>query len=222
VGQDIGATFQNPTNPKADWGNCSFDRRDIFNLSLVAQSPHFNARPTQLILGNWNGSGILTASSGPYTNVIDGSDNSLIGLGGVPGTGGTGNDRPNLVGNPFKPGVLPGNPSCNGPAKVKVSNHWFNPCAFVDAPAGTFGALGRDYLLGPGVWNFDSAVWRTFPITERFKLDFRVEGFNVFNHPQWGLPGTTLSTTSSLSVISTTSTGVNNNRILQAALKVTF
>jgi hypothetical protein len=53
-------------------------------------------------------------------------------------------------------------------------------------------------------------------------MDFRVEGFNVFNHPQWGLPAATVGTTSSLGVISTTSTGQNNQRILQAALKVTF
>jgi hypothetical protein len=219
VGQDITANFQNPANPKGDWGNCSFDRRHIFNLSLVTQTPHFSSEWTQRILGNWNGSGIFTASSGGWANVITGSDVSLIGLGGVPGSGGAGNDRPNQVGDPFATGTIAG---CSGPSQVKTTIHWFNTCAFQKQAAGTFGNTSRNSLLGPGSWNFDAAIWRTFPLTERFKLDFRFEGFNVFNHPQFGLPNVNLGTTTTFGLINTTSTGVNNQRIGQAALKLNF
>jgi hypothetical protein len=222
LGQDIAASFQNPANPKADWANCIFDRRSIFNLSLVAQSPHFESVWPQRIVGNWTASGIFTASTGPYANVTNGSDVSLIGLGGIPGTGGTGNDRPNTVGNPFVAGTVAANPTCVAPAKVKTSNHWFNPCAFELQPAATFGDTARNSLLGPGGWNFDTAIWRTFSLTERFKLDLRGEAFNVFNHAQFGLPGTILTTTSSLGLITITSTGVNNQRIMQVAAKITF
>jgi hypothetical protein len=105
---------------------------------------------------------------------------------------------------------------------VKTTIHWFNTCAFQKQASGTFGNTGRNSLLGPGVWNFDAAIWRTFPITERFKLDFRFEGFNVFNHPQFGLPNVNLGTTTTFGLINTTSTGANNQRIGQAALKINF
>jgi hypothetical protein len=218
VGQDIVPSFQNPSNPKADWGNCTFDRRHIFNLSLVGQSPHFKNSWMEQILGNWTASGILTASSGPYTTVTDGSDVSLIGQSGVPGSSSL-NDRPNQVGDPFTAGTVANNSTCTAPTQVKTAAHWFNNCAFVTQAKTTFGNSARGNLLGPSVWNFDTAVWRTFRLTERFKLDLRGEGFNVFNHPQLGAPGVSLSSSTTLGRITTTA---NNMRILQVAAKITF
>jgi len=218
VGQDISDNFQNPANPKADWGNCGSDRRQIFNLSLVVQSPKFSSHWMNAVLGNWNGSGIFTASTGAYSNVSDGSDVSLLGQRGVPGSGGF-TDRPNQVGNPFQAGNLAGNATCTGPTAVQTLAAWYNPCAFVKEPTGTFGNTGRNTLLGPGHWNFDTAVWRTFDMTERLKMDFRVEGFNVFNHPQFGNPIVSLASSSPLGFISSTS---NTMRIMQVALKLTF
>lgn len=218
IGQDIVPSFQNPANPKADWGNCSFDRRGIFNLSLVAQSPRFASSWAERIVGNWNGSGIFTASSGAYQTITDGTDISLIGQSGVPGSSSY-NDRPNQVGDPFIAGTVTNNSGCAAPAQVKTIAHWFNQCAYPVQPAGTFGNTARQSLIGPSVWNFDTAIWRTFPMTERFKLDLRGEGFNVFNHPQFGLPGVALNSTTTLGRITTTA---NNMRILQVAAKVIF
>jgi hypothetical protein len=218
VGQDISDNFQNPANPKADWGNCGSDRRQIFNLSLVVQSPKFSSHWMNAVLSNWNGSGIFTASTGAYSNVSDGSDVSLLGQRGVPGSGGF-TDRPNQVGNPFQAGNLAGNATCTGPTAVQTLAAWYNPCEFVKEPTGTFGNTGRNTLLGPGHWNFDTAVWRTFDLTERLKMDFRVEGFNVFNHPQFGNPIVSLASSSPLGFISSTS---NTMRIMQVALKLTF
>ena len=218
VGQDIVPSFQNPANPKADWGNCSFDRRRIFNLSLVGQSPHFKNNWAQRIVGNWTASGIFTASTGPYQTVTDGSDVSLIGQSGVPGSSSL-NDRPNQVGAPFIAGAVASNSTCTAPTQVSTAAHWFNNCAFATQAKGTFGNTGRNTLLGPSVWNFDTALWRTFPLTERFKLDFRGEAFNVFNHPQLGNPGVSLSSTTTLGRITTTA---NAMRILQVAAKITF
>ena len=227
VGQDIVPSFQNPANPKADWGNCSYDRRGIFNLSLVGQSPKFSNNWTERLAGNWNASGIFTASSGPYLNVVDGSDISLIGQSGVPGSSSF-NDRPNQIGDPFLAGTVSGNSACAAPAQVHTAAHWFNNCAFagpsqgvgtVIQTPGTFGNTARDSLLGPSVWNFDTAIWRTFPLTERFKLDFRGEAFNLFNHPQLSTPGVSLGSSSTLGQITSTS---NNMRQLQVAAKIIF
>ena len=197
----------------------AIDRRHLANISLVAAMPKMGSPWMQRLLGNWSASSIFTATTGSYLNVTDGSDVSLVGLGGVPGTGGTGNDRPNLVGDPFTAGTIAGNPTCVGPSQVHTSLHWFNSCAYkLQAPL-TFGNTARNSLLGPGRWNMDMSVWRTFPLTERYKMDFRAEAFNLFNHPQFGNPATTLSNTSTLGRITTLAYGP---RILQVALKLTF
>jgi hypothetical protein len=225
IGQDIGNAFQNPSNRKADWGNCAADRRRIYNLSLVVESPKYGSRWEEWVAGNWQGSGIFTATSGSSLNVSDGGDLSFTGVGA---------DRPDEVGSPFTTGNISG---CTGPTAVHTIKSWFNPCAFSAQPFQTYGTLGRDAMLGPGNWNFDAAIWRTFPISERFKLDFRAEAFNAFNHLEIGNPGTgiysnfTESTANPaapvLTLTRSTSTGLitsaaNNPRILQLALKLTF
>ncbi|HWC15466.1 MAG TPA: hypothetical protein VG498_00540, partial [Terriglobales bacterium] len=59
-----------------------------------------------------------------------------------------------------------------------------NPDAFTAAPAA--GNVPRNFARGFGAWQMDVAVRRVFPITERLKLQFRAEAFNVFNHPNFG------------------------------------
>lgn len=216
IGQDISDRFQNPYDPKADWANCGTDLRKIFNLSLVAQTPKFSSKWMERIVGSWTGSGIFTASTGSYANVTDGSDISLVGQRGVPGTTSQA-DRPNTVGDPFTSGAVAANPTCTDNAPVKTIQNWFNKCAFMTEPAATFGNTARNSLLAPGSWNFDASIWRTFQITERLKMDFRFEGFNVFNHPQFGSPTTTLSSGNFGRI-----TSASDMRIMQAAIKINF
>jgi Carboxypeptidase regulatory-like domain len=234
VGQDIGNAFQDPNNRKGDWGNCGSDRRRIYNLSLVVQSPRHGSRLLQALLGNWQGSGIFTAHSGSWLNVTDGEDASLTNVGA---------DRPLEIADPFKAGAVAANPyakcqatTANGgiaPTEVHTLLHWYNPCAFVMAPLGSYGTLGRNSLPGPGNWNFDTAIWRTFPIGERFKLDFRAEAFNAFNHFQFGNPGTAIFTGNINTADPNGNTARSNSagyigssagspRIMQLALKLTF
>jgi len=222
IGIDIGNSFQNPANRRGEWGNCGSDRRRTYNLSLVAQSPRHESRILQAVLGNWQGSGIFTATSGSWLNVTDGEDASLSG---------GGNDRPIEVGSPFAAGTVAANPTCAGPSVTHTLAAWFNPCAFVMAPLGSFGTLGRNALQGPGNWNFDAAIWRSFPLSERFKLDLRAEAFNAFNHFEEGNPGTGLFT-GNISVANPNATtrsanagyigSSNPQRIMQFALKLTF
>src|SRR6185437_6554520 len=181
----------------------------------------------------------FTASSGSWLNVTDGEDVSLTAVGA---------DRPVEISNPFVAGPVAANPNpacqipvgtssggVNGiaPAAVHTMASWYNPCAFVAAPLGSYGTLGRNSLQGPGNWNFDAAIWRTFPLTERFKLDFRAEAFNAFNHFQIGNPGAGLfsgnlnaaspsgSTARPLTAGYIGSTA-GQQRIMQLALKLTF
>lgn len=241
IGQDIGNAFQNPSNRRGEWGPCAADHRRIFNLSVVAQSPRHSDRMLQAILGNWQASGVYTASSGSWLNISDGEDASLTGVGA---------DRPVEIADPFVAGSVAANPNpaCQiplgtksgglsglAPTAIHTLQSWYNPCALVMAPLGSYGTLGKNALPGPGNWNFDAAIWRTFPIGERFKLDFRAEAFNAFNHLQIGNPGAAIFTgnlntanpnaatarSASAGFISSIASGTNP-RIMQLALKLTF
>ncbi len=225
IGQDIGNAFQNPSNRRGEWGNCASDRRKVFNLSLVVKSPNHESKVLQAVLGNWQGSGIFTATSGSWLSVTDGEDVSLTGVGA---------DRPIEVGNPFTAGTVAANPTCTAPTAVHTLAAWYNPCAFMPAALGSYGTLGKNALQGPGNWNFDASISRAFPISERLKLDFRAEAFNALNHLQIGNPGGALFT-GNLLVANPNGTarslnagyiggGANgyNPRIMQLALKLTF
>ena len=76
---------------------------------------------------------------------------------------------------------------------VGRGNSWFDPTAFVPVTAVRFGSSGRNIVRGPGVTNLDASIFRDFPITERFKLQFRAESFNVSNTPAFHNPGATAS-----------------------------
>ena len=67
-----------------------------------------------------------------------------------------------------------------------------NAAAFSTPAAGTFGDAGRGIVYGPGLFNVDLSAIKNTSITERLKFQLRGEIFNVFNHPNFGQPGTTL------------------------------
>ena len=50
------------------------------------------------------------------------------------------------------------------------------------------GNLGRNIAFGPGYYEIDTALQKEFPMTERLRLKFRVEAFNLFNHPAYDVP----------------------------------
>ena len=205
-GQDITDVFQNPANPKADYGNCSTDKRGLFNLSLIGSGPtRFDSRWARAILGNWQGSAIFTTQSGDWLTVTDGTDISLTGVG---------HDRPNTVGNPFAPGNVG---ACSGPSSVRTIAAWFNTCAYAKQTAGTFGNTGMNSLLGPMRWNLDLGLSRAFSVTERVKLTFRAEAFNSLNHTE--LLDPTVALSNSLFGQITTAA---NPRIMQVALLLSF
>jgi hypothetical protein len=72
---------------------------------------------------------------------------------------------------------------------------WFNPNCFVAATPGTKGDEHPNQFYGPGLDRFDASIFKTFALTERFKLQFRVEAFNLFNTPMFNTPGTSITFT---------------------------
>jgi hypothetical protein len=95
---------------------------------------------------------------------------------------------------------------------------WFNPAAFSVPPAFTWGNLGRNTLRGPGIWNLDLSAAKKFNFSETRRLEFRAEFFNSLNHPQFGLPGSTIG----VGGVGTITSTQRANRQIQFALRYAF
>jgi hypothetical protein len=189
------ANYMNPANRNADYGNCvPSDRRQLVNLSAVAQSPKFHQRVLAMAAGNWQVSAIVSAQSGSFINVSTGVDNALTGQA---------NQRPNVIGNPI-------------PAAQNVGQ-WLVGSAFQSPAAGTYGNLGVNAFQGPGVLGFDMGLSRIFPIRERLKLELRGEAFNVLNRLNANNPTATLNSANFGKILTAA-----DPRIMQVALKLAF
>ncbi len=195
---DIG--FQDINCFSCNRGRSSFDVRQRFVLSGIHELPPLKTLPiaARLIAGGWQISGIFSAQSGfGFTPLIAG-DNALSA---------TGSQRPNVI-----LGVDPFGPDTRTPT------HWFNGNAFVLAPRGFFGNGGRNILDGPGIINLDLGLMKNFPVTERIRVQFRAEFFNLSNHPNFQGPASTVNSPS-VGIISSTNTEA---RQIQFGLRLDF
>jgi hypothetical protein len=185
----------------------------VYDLPFGKGQQHLTSAPAVVnhLLGGWQMTGIIIASSGVPGTVSVGST--------IPG----GDARPNLVGDP---NVLPGGAK-RGP------DMWFNTEAFVanTDEAGNLlpGNAGRNILRGPRYTNLDLGVMKFFNFTERVRLQFRAEFFNLSNTPHFALPMMRMSDVSfgrlthTRNPVNFGSTGTSYaNRMIQFALKLEF
>jgi hypothetical protein len=193
--------FQNPYCFTCDYGRSSSDFEKRYVQSWVYQLPslaNLGALAKNAISG-WGFSGIFTYQSGfPVTPRVsfDNSESETYA------------DRPNVV---------PGVPIF--PSGTRTATHWFSPAAFVVAPPLQFGNAGKGMIQGPHLLDVDAAVLRDFRLTDRFKLHFRAEAFNLANHTNLADPDPHIDETLTVGNISSTATA---SRQLQFALKLTF
>ena len=124
--------------------------------------------------------------------------------------------------NPDRP-VL--NPSFAGPIMQRNGTHWFNPAAFQSPTAGTYGTaalpiIGRGSLTGPGYAGMDVSLFKDTQITEKVKMQFRTECFNVLNHTNFGTPNLLLTSATAGQI---TSLAVpQGGRLIQFGLKLIY
>jgi hypothetical protein len=164
------ATPQNPYNVKGDWGPSAFDVRRNFVANLTYDIPAGSSQgAVHALLTHWQVSGILTLQDGTPFTVLDGFSQSRDLARSVA-------DRPNAA------------PGFTGPAILGDPTQYFNPLAFVLQPIGTYGTVGRNTLVGPGLATVDGTVVRLVPIGHRRQLQLRVEAFNLLNRVNLGLP----------------------------------
>jgi hypothetical protein len=218
-----------PGTQRLDWGLSQLNLNDSFTASVLYDLPfgkgkHFGGDwngATNAVLGNWHIDLIERATSGFPLFVVDSADES----GTYFSYNGFTLQRPNEVGNPNQAGPVAANPGCTAPTQIHTLQHWFNPCAFAQAPAGELGTAPRAPVYGPRFVNTDFSVIKNFPFHEGMNVQFRAEFFNLFNHPQFYMDGLgdsgqqDINTPSSFGVINNT---VNNPRLVQFALRFAF
>jgi hypothetical protein len=187
----------NPDDRRFDRGNCwavASDRRHVFNLSAVAETPRFSGRVLNAAASGWRFSPILKLLSGGYMTITTNQDRALNGVA---------NQRVNqLMANVYGD---------------KTPSNYLNPAAFALPASGTFGNSGAGSIRGPGTWEFNLAVSRTFQVGEAQKIDFRAEAFNVTNSFLMDDPVTTQNSNTFGQVLS-----AKDPRIMQFALKWVF
>jgi hypothetical protein len=207
---------QDPYNRAAERALSVFDIRNSFSLGATYELPYRPrpdgegmARIARSALGGWQLNAILSAHSGtPFTPGIGNFNNSNDG---------------NSIDSAERPDYAPG---FSGSAVTGNPNHYINTSAYVLAPAGQYGDVGRNTLTGPGLFSVDLSLLKTVVrIRERLKVQFRAEGFNVLNRANFALPANTTVVTrggvipANAGVITSTATP---SRQLQFALKFTF
>jgi hypothetical protein len=200
---------QNSLCYACEWGDLPEDRRQMVVINHVYELPFGAGRqfvqkgPASYLIGDWDISGIWTMYTGMHFGPSMATSVSNVLTGASVNVSPT--ERPNLNG----PGNLP--------SDQRTITHWFNTAAFSIPAQYTWGDAGTGILVGPGYFNFDLGIHRNFPIRERFKLIFRAEMFNTFNHTNFNNPSASIGS-SSAGVISAT----YPSRIMQMALKLSF
>jgi hypothetical protein len=179
--EDIGSFgYTNLLDPKLDWGSSDYDVRNRVVVSPIWATPWFKSkRGLGEVLGGWTLSGIFTARTGTPFSVFDYTDDAFDYT--VPReTPSTpfASQHVNGPSNALAPNVY-GILAVPIPAEVAPLDPALGISDLGPFPAGM---MRRNSLRGPGAWNIDTALQKDFKLTEQLGLQFRAEGFNVFNH----------------------------------------
>jgi hypothetical protein len=209
-----------------DYGRCDFDVNKVFHFSGEYELPfgrgkhfmHDSSRVVDAALGGWAMNWILTLQDG-QPGTIPCATPTTSGFGCYALT-------------------VPGQSLYAGPHNV---NQWLNPAAFATPPVATtigqtdYSPLGGgpSQYRGPGFHRLDFSLFKQFHLTERFRLEFRSEFFNLTNHPNFSNPGFSGNgivappgsldyTSGGFAGITSTRDGQNDQREIQFALKLYF
>ena len=186
-------------NRRLDRGNCFSDIRQIFNLTAVAQSPHYSGSLLGRLASDWRLSVIDQYRTGIALNLNTGIDNELNGENSFSF------EEPNqLLKNPYGSGL-----------------NFLNPAAFATPALGTHGNNGVYNLTGPSFWELDTALSRLFRIGEHQTVEARWEAFNITNSMRPLVQGVAAFTTLNSGTFGQI-TQAYDPRIMQFALKYVF
>jgi Carboxypeptidase regulatory-like domain len=206
---DVGSNqpgFIDNLNLQRQYGPSNFDQTHLLTISHVYELPFGKGKPflnnggiASHILANWQLNGVFRLATGtPFTATADATSCNC------PGNG--------QFANAVSPvhtlnGIGPGQP-------------WFTTASFASPAPNEFGNAGRNTIRGPGLKNYDFSLFRTFAVTERFRLEFRGEFYNLTNTPHFSNPDAS-ATDATFGIISSSMSGYGNRQI-QTALRLLF
>lgn len=221
------------THPFADYGPSDFDARHHFTFSGLYTLPFTANR----LVSGWRLGTIITLQSGNPLNITAGNPSSGL----TPGGFTSGGLRPDLIGpSPHVGKTLLANGNvqwfpigntlvCDptSPASCTSSSVFALPVARVGGQnVYHYGNLKRNSITGPDFKNADVSLTKTTKITERFSHEFRVEAFDLFNHPNFNNPGTSAQLGSTIFGVIRATRGPNgdagSSRQIQFAMKLIF
>ena len=207
----------NPFDLGYNRGISSLNVPFVWVSNLVYTTPSLSGK-NQFIrqtLGSWEVSGIVTLQSGFPFGISGGEGNNNSGSL-------QGGDRADIVsGQPFQ--VRQGGQS-------QWLSQYFNPTAFTNNAAGTFGDSGKNMFQGPPIKTIDTLIAKNWYYRERYSLQFRWEMFNAFNTPSFGAPNATVPAGGCPTVAACAGTGFGQitspgpipPRVMQFGLKFAF
>jgi hypothetical protein len=219
---------QNSYDYAAEMGNSVFDIRSRFVGNFLWELPfgrgkrfmngdNFAAR----WLGDWQFNGIVTLQTGTPFNITADTNNVV--------------DGNNPIYADCIPGADPHAGATTNHNSYTTSGFYLNPAAFAAPAVGTFGTCAPYQFYGPGIQDWDLSIFKEFKFNERFKLQFRTEFFNAFNHPNFGNPNGDIGSPGAPTnpgfgkvsntlnpILGTDSGGPGDPREIQFALKLYF
>ncbi|MBV9679395.1 MAG: TonB-dependent receptor [Acidobacteriaceae bacterium] len=206
--------FQNQSCRACDRSDSTYDVRHTTTMNSIYQLPfgagrrYLNGRGIAAqIFGGWELSGLATARSGLPVNITIRRSPSQL---------------PDGNNSAQRPDLLPGVPIY---AANQTIDNWFNPAAFAIPAKGSWGNLGRNIARGPAYYQIDTALQKAFPLTERFRLEFRAEAFNLLNHPIYANPSGNFSSSGFgriTQVLNTGAVGTGSPRRIQFMLRLNY
>ena len=217
----LGSVLSAPYFPLPNWQNLDWSLSQInldqsFTGSVIYDLPFGKGRTfggnwntvTNSLLGGWQATLIERISSGFAVPLIDSNNQAGQGYNYFNNGGNYDNyNRPDRVSG------------CNAYNANHGKHQWINAACFVAPAAGELGNAARVPVVGPDFVNSDFSVIKDFPLPAReMGLNFRAEFFNLFNHTQYGMPVQDYNAPGFGALNST----VNNPRLIQLALKLTF
>jgi hypothetical protein len=196
-------SWNTPSELGRNWAPAGFDRRHNFQLGFAYampwQSSNGNGNVLKMIANDWQLNGVFAAFTGsPFTVTASGTSLNTPSNTQTADLAGT----YNVLGN------------------VGASGRWFDTAAFAQPTGVRFGNTGRNQFYGPGGYNLDFSVFRSFPIGGTRRLEYRLQAGNVLNHMLLANPQASFTSGTFGQV-----TGVNGNypeRMIQMGLRFSF
>src|SRR5947209_9475398 len=219
---NVGAAIQDAHHPEREFGPVLPDLRHRFVVSYIYEFPigrgrHFHSGIGSIadgIIGGWQIGGIISAQS---------SEAFTAGMSGDLSNTGSGSYRPEQIGDPYNFSIGQAEQANLGcvPGHQTLSC-WYNQAVFAPPPlapgqqvAHVFGNSRIGNLRGPNRFEMDLVLQKSFKLRETQQLEFRSEFFNMLNHPNFGLPGSTVDEAGGASITNT----ATDNRQIEFALK---